>query len=93
MTDLTSSMNGLFVKDVSWSKFLIQIGAYIKQEHGDKITHHNLIASTATRLTNLENGSAVVAPCQRHGPFATTPTPQAAPTDVTALLPRLESLE
>ena len=93
MTDLTSSMNSMFVKDASWSKFLIQIGAFIKQERSDKITYHNLIASAATRLTSLENGSAAVAPSQHHDPFATTPTPQAAPTDVTALLARVESLE
>ena len=92
MIDLTSSMNSMFVKDASWSKFLIQIRAYIKQERSDKITYHNIIASPATRLTSLENGSAAVAPSQHHDPFATTPTPQAAPTDVTALLARVESL-
>ena len=32
MTNLTSSMNGLFVKDEAWSKFLIKIGACIKRE-------------------------------------------------------------
>ena len=93
MTDLTSSMNGLFVKDASWSKFLIQIGAFIKQERSDKITYHNLIVSAATSLTSLENGSAAVAPSQHHDLSVTTPTPQAALTVVTALLARLESLE
>ena len=39
MTELTSSMNGMFVKDAAWSKFLIQIGKYIKTERSDKVVY------------------------------------------------------
>ena len=56
MTELTYSMDGMFVKDTAWSTFLTQIGKYIKTERGDKIVYHDLIASATKRLATLEGG-------------------------------------
>jgi len=57
-------MNGVFVKENSWSKFLIKIGKHIKTEHGDKIVYHNLIASATKRLTTLEAGGTNRSPLE-----------------------------
>ena len=91
LSGLTSSMNGMFVKDAAWSKFLIQIGEYITTERSDKVVYHYLISSTTTILAILEAGVTIVPPTQHHDPLATHPTLQAAPTDITALMARLKS--
>ena len=95
MTKLASPMNGRFVKDSDWSKFLVKSGKYIKTKRGDKIVYHNLISSASARLTTLEVGVTKIPPPQPYDPFATQPTsvPQVVPTDVTALMAQLETLE
>lgn len=101
-------MNGRFVKDADWTKFLVKIGKYIKIERADKIKYHyNIIATATKRLMKLESGMATTStPPQSYDPLATKPTsspdpfatqpvssPQVAPTDVSALMARLETLE
>ena len=71
MTELTSSMEGLFVKDADWSKFLIKIGKYIRTESSDNVVYHNLIATAAKRITSLETGGTNAPTNQHHDPFAT----------------------
>ena len=93
MTELTSWIEGLFVKNDAWSKFIVQIGKYIKNERNDKIVYHNLIASATKRLTSLEAEGTQTPPNQHRDPFATQQVHQVVPVDVTAFMAHLESLE